>query len=1065
MELTHPCLAPIQSVAKKTSGETGRICKHRREINVGHRLVDQFIKERLPELASLPAKPISEKEVLSRATELLAEINRKCTRRAVASVWRRFCEFIDSGNAEGHWALPALGRILELPADVLSRDAKWQNHAVMLRLNDQVVLAALESYDFERLDARSWIGLIIYFAATRSGLAASDAMCALVDALANKTPFARVGDDVYMPLPIYDAPYTNAGDDNRRYRLQRLWPDTLTLSLVKRFYDSGHTLDDENWNRHTLRGWVNRGLRKIDRRIVAFDSIAQLGRVALSIEELHTPIPQIYLEASWGRNQEAALPESYWRLLNGVEPPPFADWGQAIKVIEPVVDDVSKLRRHRKSKHSVDEIYTALYDAVRKPKEGVRSNPKTFAIEHLKSLKTDNWPLAGQMLCAWGLHHLEDRNNAVGTLRTYFSTYGKGLLLAMHDQDAWDPDDLFDVYQAVIQGKDNDEFQFVTARRLTDFHTFARARFDLPGLLEPLTDGLSSTIHVRAAYIPEHVFRHGLSLIPKLEGRSKHYYRQLQLLWVLAYRCGLRRNELIRLQVRDVESSREMWLFIRNNVIAKGKTTSARRKVPLAALLTREELELFRKHLAACRKRRNAPTTLVLAAETGVKDPLNPSYVSADIVRLFEALGVRGSLHSLRHTALSRLQLVAEREWALLPRFTPYSQADGERIYEAVFDHPYVRHERYRALAVFAGHASPGMTLSTYLHFSELIIHERLKRSTQRYSRALISNVTGFSKKRLIKLARAANHSEDEIPTSLYRSAVIDACRSVISDVRSLPPAPLPKINLIALATPELTLARIYDCLDAYQRGAKLEHLPYEHGIPLEKIQRYIDNAIRLAQLTTQKGNPRLIPRHRQRYLERPLLPSRLNHRAMQDDAEDIKRAFGARRESHSHDIAWTLVYFLTHTTTTEPYITFKDPTELERFLRTCDLAISKRRWRIEIIASPGESAKTIRQKWKIHAQYKTKISRSSGPRRGDRARLYYCIESEPSLVAAFNETSARGWKLVRGKKVRKTRKRPPIEHYSASTLRHLFHILAICWLTPQALAKYLAEFTNTKNF
>jgi hypothetical protein len=155
----------------------------------------------------------------------------------------------------------------------------------------------------------------------------------------------------------------------------------------------------------------------------------------------------------------------------------------------------------------------------------------------------------------------------------------------------------------------------------------------------------------------------------------------------------------------------------------------------------------------------------------------------------------------------------------------------------------------------------------------------------------------------------------------------------------------------------------------------------------------------------------------------------------------------------------------LTHTTTTEPYITFKDPNELERFLRTCDLAISKRRWRIEIVASPGECTQAIRQKWKIHARYKTEISRSSGPRRGDRVRLYYCIESEPSLVAAFNETSARDWKLVRRKKAKKTKKRPPIEHYSASTLRHLFHILAISWLTPPALAKYLAEFTNTKNF
>ncbi len=1065
MELAHPCLAPIQTVAKTTHGESGRICKRRREINVGHRLVDQFIKDHLPELTNFPARPIDEKEFLGRTTQLLAKINQQCTQRAVATVWRRFCEFIDSGNADGHWDLPALGRMLELPADVLSRDAKWQNDAILLRQNDRLVLAALETFDLERLDAHSWVGLIIYFAAARSGLATPDAICALVDALARRTPFTVIGDDdVYMPLAIHGVPYTNAGDDEQRYRLWRFWPDALTLSLVRRFYESGETLENESWDKHALRGWVNRGLRQIDKRIVAFDSVAQLGRVALSIEELHTPIPQIYVEASWGRNREAALPESYWRLLTGVEPPASDDWGRAIKVIAPVTDSASQLVRRRKSKYSIEEIYTALFDAVRKPKRGIRNNPEKFAIKQLKSLETERWPLAGQMLCAWGLHHLEERNNTASTLRTYFSTYGKGLLLAMHDRDAWDPDDLFDVYQAVIQGKDNDDFQYTTARRLNDFHVFARARFDLPGLPEPLTEGLSSATHVRAAFIPEHVFRHGLALIPKLEGRSKHYYRQLQLLWILAYRCGLRRNELIRLQVQDVEPSREMWLFVRNNVVAKGKTSCARRKVPLAALLTREELKLFRKHLAICRKRRDPSTTLVLAAETGVKDPLNPSCVSADSARLFETLGLPASLHSLRHTALSRLQLVAEREWVLLARFTPYSQSYGERIYKAVFDHLYVRHERYRALAIFAGHASPGMTLSTYLHFSELIIHERLRRSDQRYSKSLVSNVTGISVRRLNRLSKSMNQSGDDLTMSVFRSAVIQTCRSVISQVRSAPQTPAPKINLIALATPELTLAGIYGCVDNYQRGAKLEHLPYEHGIPLQKIQRYIENATKLAGLLTQKGYLRLIPKHRQQSLERPLLPSQPNHHAMEDDAENIKRALGAHWKSGGHDIAWTLVYFLTHTTTTTPYITLKHPADLERFLKTCDLAISKQRWRIEIVASPGESAKSIRQQWKMLARYRTEISRSTGPKRGNRARLYYSIEDESSLVAAFNDTSASDWRLVKGKKVKKTRKRPPIEHYSASTLRYLFHILAIGWLTPSALSKLLAEFTNTEN-
>ena len=392
----------------------------------------------------------------------------------------------------------------------------------------------------------------------------------------------------------------------------------------------------------------------------------------------------------------------------------------------------------------------------------ISAQMKNKAIKKLRSLDTKEWPIAGKMLHAWYLLHLNKRENKLTTVNTYHGVIGPALLEAMRKLDAYDADDLDEAYRRVIADRGSDKAMIYAARRLTDLHTFSQGEFGLPTLYEPLVSGVTNCRHVRAAYISEAVYRCGYNAIQHLTYRDAHYKERLSVLWIIAYRTGLRRNDLLRLQLRDIEKGKSLMLKVRNNRLGSGKTDNARRVIPLGVLLTADEHKVISRFIEKQRKQNVGNESVALFNVQGApKEKIDPKHVTNDVVTILDRIGHPGVLHDFRHTALSRLFLIAEREWDLVERYSAYARKKAEAIYTAVFDSLYVRHERYRALAAFAGHASPAMTFDYYIHFSGLVFHTRLRRSTRGFSAEFLSQVTGIGKTRIKKVARTA-----DVPTA-----------------------------------------------------------------------------------------------------------------------------------------------------------------------------------------------------------------------------------------------------------------------------------------------------------
>lgn len=1047
--MEHPYLNPIPANPTAGHGEAGRKARQVRKELAAMRLVDHLLISTLPQLLQQPPVRVEESVVQSFADTLFEELAKKgLPYYAMTAGWNRFCDFLDAGNRDGQWSYPAVPRLHQLPVQKLLRTLIWQRDSSLLHEIDRKLIKAVEQADSSVLEsAPILIGLTLYYAATQSGIGTSQNLTALVKGIIADEPIYKeqVTGNLWMRLIIRDAAVTNACVDGEWVRLERLFLDPITVSLIRRFRASDRRLPSETFDGNKLVGWVNDAIAAVGTNCPRLTSLKQLGRVALSIEEQYTDIPQVLYEAAMGNVSNVVVPEWHWRSMNTLELPTPNDYGQATTQGEGNESTPPAACNPVKRQLRVDAVCTQLRDSIYiPPNTTATAKLKRKAIKSLQALDSADWPIAGKMLRAWYLDHLVDRKNELGTVNTYHAAIGLALLDAMRELDAYDAEDLDEAYRRVIDGRNSDKAMIYAARRLTDLHAFSQGVFGLPSLYEPLVSGTTEHRHVRAAFISEDVYRQGFNSIPGLEYRDVHYRERLSVLWIIAYRTGLRRNDLLRLQLRDVEKGKSLMLKIRNNRLGTGKTDNARRVIPLGVLLTADEYELVSAFLEKQRRKHSGGLSVALFDVEGApKEKIDPKHVSNDVITILVSIDHPGVLHDFRHTALSRLFLIGEREWDLVERFSAYSQEKAEAIYAAVFGSLYVRHERYRALAAFAGHASPAVTFDYYIHFAGIVLQARLRRSTRGFSDRFLSRITGIGKTRIRKAAKAHNMATDDIAPEAIRDLVIRESRSalVVVPPRSAPESSPLRIKRVAESW--VTLWTAFAALSDWQKGHDPATISYDHGISEPTLKRYVTNGQRLAQEKTRWDTSRLFAKGRKAG-QRPLLvPSVPTSPILTEDARRIVRAFremykaGNQKDAavSREDIEWAVVYWLTHSMTTEAFAIFRSPEDLLRFLTICDGAIHDSRWRIEIPLHDDSDIEAVRKTWRLKKD--TVIARIPPKGRTEANFVRVCLKhpNDKDIVArmqrSFDTSETETRRLI-------------VRRYSAHTLHFVFHMMAI---------------------
>ena len=388
---------------------------------------------------------------------------------------------------------------------------------------------------------------------------------------------------------------------------------------------------------------------------------------------------------------------------------------------------------------------------------------KNDAISTITILKTDASQPNVQRLLSWALSLLGDHSIRLNTVSKYIGCIGRDWLMLTIDEDVaqWESEDFEEIYEQIIQSKVKDgrrvsvlskssEFddgvlsssnndnnvisqklshlnrlkdsQKFTYGRLKAFHDYQRTHFDAPYVYFPWGNNRQV---IKANIVSPRIY-HAMKDYLKSSALESDQKRLCLVVLSLAYRTGMRINELIGIKVSDVtdiytDSLNQKVEFpqvlLRPNRYRRLKSSSAKRMIPIDCLLKPDELEQF---LSLYHYQTRLKQRYLFSQESG-DQPL-PHMFFSNLMKVMwdRLLGDHDfTFHSLRHTAISHLAVVLSQS-PLAQLLTDYDATHCTAISKGVLAYNQDQGVWF-GLASFAGHLTPDTTFEHYIHTAHLL--------------------------------------------------------------------------------------------------------------------------------------------------------------------------------------------------------------------------------------------------------------------------------------------------------------------------------------------------------
>ncbi|MEP1215138.1 MAG: hypothetical protein ABJM11_03875 [Marinobacter sp.] len=529
--------------------------------------------------------------------------------------------------------------------------------------------------------------------------------------------------------------------------LWRWFPDPVSLLLLQRWYKRyGRDRWPSGQNSDSARLVFNY-LRSID-CLSAKDKRPNV--VLRTLSEVSATRDATWLEGVLHHIQRShgttvSLPEGAWARLLTKRVPPQLPENMDEDEIKPVADLRALTGRCDSDVYAgIRAIQKVLNHASRKSEKG--EGDKTY--QQLTAIAEDHlWAPIVRVLASWTAH-LRRYGGRQGRLVTssiqrYVSTIANPLatiLSGARDLNALGEDEWEGLYEQLCSSASS-------AKRRSDraivsgwFHEYMVKQFGMP---EVEIEGATVNGEVDADMLTPAEYVRAQSMLAQ-SGASRRLIQIRQTVLMLGFRCGLRRTEVQKLLIKDLQglmapSLSRPELLTRGNKFASQKSGSGTRRLPLWALLTETELVQL-KEWFQCRL--NEPNTrendLLFCTPQRGSHPIPQRELFVPIQEAMRAASGTGTLrfHHLRHSCVTLVgvRLFERRtgefmrdEWAkdddgnvVMPHWGRDIFAMANRAAEWA-----PTRKKLWFLALLAGHASPGQTLRSYTHLMDYIIGVR----------------------------------------------------------------------------------------------------------------------------------------------------------------------------------------------------------------------------------------------------------------------------------------------------------------------------------------------------
>ncbi|MGP9710501.1 tyrosine-type recombinase/integrase [Psychrobacter sp. AOP29-E1-7] len=387
---------------------------------------------------------------------------------------------------------------------------------------------------------------------------------------------------------------------------------------------------------------------------------------------------------------------------------------------------------------------------------------RNAAISTITILMTDASQPNVQRLLSWALSLLDDHSIRLNTISKYIGCIGRDWLMLTMDEDVdqWEDNDFEEVYEQIIQSKvkdgrrvsvlskssefddnissgvDNDNntagqplshldrlknSQKFTYGRLKAFHDHQCMHFDAPYVYFPWG---SNRQVVKANVISPCVY-HAMKDYIQLSNLEIDQKQLCCVVLALAYRTGMRINEIIGIKVSDIKDIgiingqviEAPKIILKPNRYRRLKSSSAKRVIPIDKLLKTDELQPF---ITFYYQQERLKRRYLFSQGSG-DQPLPSVFFSNMMKIIWDRLLITHNFtfHSFRHTAISQLALVLS-DSQLAQVMTDYDTAHSDAIVKALLANS-KEQGMWFGLASLAGHLTSDTTFEYYIHTAHLL--------------------------------------------------------------------------------------------------------------------------------------------------------------------------------------------------------------------------------------------------------------------------------------------------------------------------------------------------------
>ncbi|ALF60576.1 tyrosine-type recombinase/integrase [Psychrobacter urativorans] len=280
--------------------------------------------------------------------------------------------------------------------------------------------------------------------------------------------------------------------------------------------------------------------------------------------------------------------------------------------------------------------------------------------------------------------------------------------------------------------------QSYTYGRLRAFHRYQMQYFDAPDVI--FAWGENKQV-VKASMVSPRVYNAMHSALQASE-LNKSQKLLCQTILILAYRTGMRINEIAGIKLKNVKESSDVSVVLTPNPYLRLKSSSAKRRVLLEALLKKDELRIVTLFIA---QQERMGASYLFSQGVG-KQPL-PTYFFSNLMRILWD-GVLGqdshnyTFHSLRHTAISQLALAINGS-ALAEVMTDYTQQECQNIADSLVGYHQIQGAWF-GLASFVGHLTCDTTFEHYIHTAHLLAGWQLSNAKIEIPFTVLKSITGI---------------------------------------------------------------------------------------------------------------------------------------------------------------------------------------------------------------------------------------------------------------------------------------------------------------------------------